>query len=160
VSPRYAMPALPAVAVLAGLAFDEWRDRFGGAWAGILWIGAALAIYPLVAGWIVAPLLPSVAQKNRITAYAADQAVRTQPGTVFGVFWSGGNVLAHMDAPIRLVRNPEALKQLAAGNWVFAHRAEIAAVASARPDVRVLEYVVAAAGSGDDQFVLARLAPR
>lgn len=153
---RYAMPAAPAVAALAGLAFHAWRGVRPWLVALVLWGGAALSVYPVAAGWIVAPFAPQVAQRARIGAYALEAAIRTEPGVIHAVFDDGLNVLAYLDTQIRGVPRADDLATLAAPAWVFTKRDHVAAIAAARPELRVVRHVAVERGN----YELVRLLPR
>ena len=134
---RYAMPALLAVAALAGLSLDRlavrWLDfaRLG------LSILAGLIAYQLAWGWIVAPLLPDMFSKTRIDAHTVEAATRAKPYTVFAPLRLADPVLAYLDRPVRYLEMEE-LVALPAPSYLLAEPQTADMIGGARKDIAVV----------------------
>jgi 4-amino-4-deoxy-L-arabinose transferase-like glycosyltransferase len=101
---RYAMPALPAIAAMAGLAFDRFRVERPGLVNVALGIAAILTTYQLLIGWLAMPLMPDRFQKSRLAGQAVATLVRTEPATLYAMHGRlNNNVLAYVPAPVREV---------------------------------------------------------
>ena len=134
---RYAMPALLAVAALAGLSFDRLTVR----WLDLARLGlsilAGLIAYQLAWGWIVAPLLPDMFSKTRIDAHTVEAATRAKPYTVFAPLRLADPVLAYLDRPVRYLEMEE-LVALPAPSYLLAEPQTADMIGGARKDVAVV----------------------
>lgn len=105
VATRYALPATPALAVIAGLLFDKFRDKQKNLLSVAFVVTLAVGFYQIVLGWVVMPLASHLFQRSEIAARTINETQKIIPGTVYGL---GGwpmdfNVLAHVSGPIKQV---------------------------------------------------------
>jgi 4-amino-4-deoxy-L-arabinose transferase-like glycosyltransferase len=151
---RYAMPIAPAVAVLAGLAFEpllrrrHWLARAAGA------ATIGLLVYQVILVTVVIPLRVAKYSAPRWRAPILDAAIAAAPAPVFTIGKAQSNKLFYLTHPIRSV-GPEdpALRPPA---WVFASRKQLDRVRALRPDLGIREVMPAVSGAG---LVLARIEP-
>jgi hypothetical protein len=98
---RYAMPAIPALGVGAGLVFDRLcvlRSRLARPAMGLL---CALAGFQAVTNYVVVPLRLDVVRQNRRTAQAIDAAIAGAPGRVLILGHTiDFNVLFYVEHPV------------------------------------------------------------
>jgi 4-amino-4-deoxy-L-arabinose transferase-like glycosyltransferase len=138
---RYAMPALPAVAALGGLAFDRLSARRPVLTRISLAILAVLAGYQVVWGWIAAPGFPDGFARSRIDAGIVDAATREKPYTIYAPLRSADAVLAYLDRPARYIP-VEKLVTLQAPSYFLASRPMAARLAAQRSDLAFTLHVV------------------
>jgi 4-amino-4-deoxy-L-arabinose transferase-like glycosyltransferase len=131
---RYAMPAMPAVAALGGLAFDRLSVRRPTLTRASLAILSALAGYQLVWGWIVAPSFADRFATSRINAGIVAAATRDKPYALYAPLRTDDALLVYLDGPVRYVQ-PEDLATLPAPSFFLAHRPVAARLAKQRPDL-------------------------
>ena len=127
---RYAMPSLPAVAVLAGLGFGEVASRRRGFARAGLATAAGLTAYALTGSCVLAPVAPRLVRPGLAAAQALSAAVRGLPG---GLYVTPGaldkSALVHV--PVRIRQVPAgALDRLAAPFCALVTPAEQAALAA------------------------------
>jgi 4-amino-4-deoxy-L-arabinose transferase-like glycosyltransferase len=128
---RYAMPAAPAVAVMAGLGFDYlWQRRRVLVRAAMIMLGGLIA-YQLALVWIVMPMFAERFGASRTAGLAIARAVG--PSTsVFNVDGPDCNQLFYVSRPIRLVRRDEAL-QLQPPAWLVLAPAKLEWIKAHQP---------------------------
>jgi hypothetical protein len=131
---RYAMPAVPAVAVMAGLGFDRlWqRNRIAVQVATTVLI--ALIAYQLVFTWIVLPIYADRFSATRTDGRMIDQAIAEAPARVFNIEGPDTNQLFYVshsihalslrdgvtvEPPAWLVTSPEKLAWIQSQNPGF-----------------------------------------
>jgi 4-amino-4-deoxy-L-arabinose transferase-like glycosyltransferase len=131
---RYAMPALPAVAALGGLAFDRLSVRLPMLTRASLAILLALATYQILWGWIAAPAFPDRFARSRIDAGIVDAATREKPYTIYAPLRAADPVLAYLDKPARYIP-VDALAALPAPSYFLARQSVAARLAAERPDL-------------------------
>jgi hypothetical protein len=106
---RYAMPAAPAVAVMAGLAFDDlWQRRRLLVRLAIPLL-AGLMVYQFALVCIVMPVFAAAFGASRTAGFAIAQAVGRQSAPVFNVGGPNPNQLFYVSRPIHRIRREEAL---------------------------------------------------
>jgi hypothetical protein len=136
---RYAMPALPAVAAIAGLAFDRLLARRIDIARAALAILAALVVYQVAWGWIAAPLLPDTFRSSRIDAQTVEAATRERPYTIYALLRLDDAVLAYLDRPVRYLPQDE-LTTVAAPYYLLAQASTVAGIAAAHPDFAIVRH--------------------
>lgn len=152
---RYALPALPAVAVAAGLGFHALRDVQPRLLAAAVTIGAGVAAYQLVLVVGVMTLMPDPFTRNRDAARAIAGALAERPAPVLMVF-PAHNVAAYLGAGVEAV--PQASVSTRPGPaWLLGVDAQIAALRRADPRI---EPAVPLPVATSPPLALARLAPR
>ena len=136
---RYAMPALPAVAAIAGLAFDRLLARRIEIARAALAILAALVVYQIAWGWIAAPLLPDTFRRSRIDAQTVEAATREKPYTIYALLRLDDAILAYLDRPVRYLPENE-LPTVAAPYYLLAQPSTVARIASRPPDFAIVRH--------------------
>jgi 4-amino-4-deoxy-L-arabinose transferase-like glycosyltransferase len=138
VATRYAMPATPAMAVLAGLAFERLRDARPQLVNAAVLVAAGLAAYQLIVNWLVMPLAPEAFQSSRLAARTVTSAMAVKPAPLFVTFASFGNnnMAAYLPPPIRIIRLAEA-NNLPTPAWALLSPSEIERLRAMRPDLTV-----------------------
>ena len=76
---RYAMPAVPAFAVLAGLLFDVYRAKSPRFLRLIMILLIGLSSFQVIRGAIIAPLRANVVQHNKQVGIRIDEAISRAP---------------------------------------------------------------------------------
>jgi hypothetical protein len=128
---RYAMPAAPAVAVMAGLAFDDlWQRRRILARVGVVLL-AGLMAYQFALVWIVMPIFAARFGASRTAGLAIAQAVG-QSLPVFDVEGPDCNQLFYVPRPIRMIGRDEAL-QIEPPAWLILRSTELEWLKSRQP---------------------------
>ena len=136
---RYAMPALPAVAAIAGLAFDRLVARRIDIARAALAILAMLVAYQIAWGWIAAPLFPDAFRRSRIDAQTVEAATRAKPYAIYAQLRLDDAMLAYLDRPVRYLPEEE-LPMVVAPYYLLAQASTIAAVAVAHPDFAIVRH--------------------
>lgn len=133
---RYAMPAVLAIATLAGLALPRFRSRLVARVA----VGAtvALLIYGMALNLIAMPLFPDRFRASAARGRGITQVIAAQPQPIYATLGSvNRNTLVYLPASVRL-RPIEALTSIPAPSWLLATPSQAQALRAARPDL-VLE---------------------
>ncbi len=128
---RYAMPAAPAVAVMAGLVVDDlWQQRrlFVRCTIALL---AALMVYQFALVWIVMPMFADRFGASRMAGFTIARAV-SQSEPIFNVEGPNTNQLFYAGRSIRWVDRDEAL-QIKPPAWLILAPAELEWLKSRRP---------------------------
>jgi 4-amino-4-deoxy-L-arabinose transferase-like glycosyltransferase len=138
VATRYAMPALPAMAVLAGLAFDRLRDSRPKLLNAAILTAACLAAYQLILNWLIMPLAPDAFQSSKLAARTVTSAMAVKPAPLFVTFGSFGNnnMAAYIPPPIRIVRLEE-LAKVPTPAWALLAPQEVDRLRTMRPDLKI-----------------------
>jgi 4-amino-4-deoxy-L-arabinose transferase-like glycosyltransferase len=145
---RYAMPALPAIAALAGLAFDRLAARRSIVSRAALTILSGLIVYQIVWGWIVAPLFPDRFSGSRIAAKVIEAATSNKPYVIFAPLRLNDAPLAYLDRPVRYIPYPD-LVSLPAPSFLLIDQPSAEDLAARRNDVTlVLHAIVGERGLG------------
>jgi 4-amino-4-deoxy-L-arabinose transferase-like glycosyltransferase len=153
---RYAMPIAPAVAVTAGLAFDDlWRVR---RWVAQLALATAavLFLYQVALVSVVLPLFPHWFHDPRKAIAGVEAAIRTAPAPVFVIGYPRSNQLFYLKVPIQSLSLTDST--LAGPAWVLAERSDLKHLVALRTDLSVHEIELPAAADLD--FALARVERR
>ena len=130
---RYAMPAAPAVAVMAGLAFDDlWQRRRVFVQLAIT-ILAALMVYQFALVCIVMPIFAARFGASRTAGAVIAQAVG-QSEPVFNVEGPDSNQLFYVSRPIRLHPARSKPCEIKAPAWLVLAPAELEWLKARRPD--------------------------
>jgi len=142
---RYAMAAAPAVAVLAGLAFDPlWERRHLAARAagGLL---AALMVYQVGLVTVAMPLCAERFGGTRRAAAALESAIAAAPAPVYTLGGLYSSVLFYVPQPMQLVLDLQGAA-VSAPAWVLAPRAEVERFERLHPEFAVRTVVTTSAG--------------
>jgi 4-amino-4-deoxy-L-arabinose transferase-like glycosyltransferase len=143
---RYAMPAAPAVAVIAGLAFDDlWQRRRLIVRLAITLL-AGLMVYQFALVCIVMPIFAARFGASRIAGFAIAQAVG-QSTPVFNVGGPNPNQLFYVSRPIRRISREEAL-HLKIPAWLVLAPWELAWIKSQHPDYIFGQAIQTSSGPG------------
>jgi 4-amino-4-deoxy-L-arabinose transferase-like glycosyltransferase len=143
---RYAMPAVPAVAVMAGLAFDDlWQRRRLFVRLAITLL-AGLMVYQFALVCIVMPVFAARFGASRTAGFAIAQAVG-QSAPVFNVGGPNPNQLFYVSRPIRRIRREEAL-HLKIPAWLVLAPWELEWIKSQHPDYFFGEAIQTTSGPG------------
>jgi 4-amino-4-deoxy-L-arabinose transferase-like glycosyltransferase len=143
---RYAMPAAPAVAVMAGLAFDDlWQRRRLLVRLAITFL-AALMVYQFALVCIVMPLFAAPFGASRTAGFTIARAVG-QSAPIFNVGGPNPNQLFYVSRPIRRIPREEAL-QLKIPAWLVLAPWELEWLKSRRPDYFFGEAIQTTSGPG------------
>jgi 4-amino-4-deoxy-L-arabinose transferase-like glycosyltransferase len=144
---RYAMPAAPAVAVMAGLAFDDlWQRRRLLVRLAITFL-AALMVYQFALVCIVMPVFAAPFGASRTAGFAIARAVGRQSAPVFNVGGPNPNQLFYVSRPIRRIRREEAL-DLRIPAWLVLAPWELEWIKSQHPDYFFGEAIQTTSGPG------------
>jgi len=130
---RYAAPALPAVAVAAGLmaqCFWERRPLLLRAAAALL---GSLALYRLVLALVVMPLAPDLFNRTRLAGETIGRAVAADPAPVLTLDPGIHSLAVYIGAEVR-VADPDGLPAAA---WLLAPPGAAAALQASRPGAAV-----------------------
>jgi hypothetical protein len=135
---RYAMPAVFAVAALAGLAFDRFRNERPALVNASLAILCGLLVYKLVLNWIVMPLAPELFDKTRAEGRAI---MAVMDGSAGPLYLSREvdidyNVLVHVGVPKQIVDGMAVAG--AAPRWIIVSAEQERALRASRPERRVI----------------------
>jgi 4-amino-4-deoxy-L-arabinose transferase-like glycosyltransferase len=134
---RYAMPALLAIAALAGLCLDRLITRRVDLARLALSILAGLMAYQFIWGWIVAPLLADTFARTRIEARVVEAATRAKPYTIFALLRLDDAVLAYLDRPVRYLEGKQ-LMALPAPAYLLAEPQTADMIGKARPELTIV----------------------
>jgi hypothetical protein len=154
---RYAMPAAPAVAVLAGLTVEPlWRRRHwtvtvAGALVGVLFV------YQVLLVTVVMPRSADHFGGTHHLGAAIDTAVRESPAPLFTIGAPQSNKLFYVTWPVRGLMLPDAAATLSAPAWVLASASDLKRSEALRPDLAFSVVTTALPGPG---LLLARVERR
>jgi 4-amino-4-deoxy-L-arabinose transferase-like glycosyltransferase len=153
---RYAMPAILAVAALAGLGYARMRaeqPRLLGTGIGLAFV---LAVYGIVIGWIAMPLNPALFAMSRISADKMIARMWPDPAPLYCIFESlNNNIVAYLPAPIHVVTAADFAK-LGMPAWAYISAAEAEQVRKLRPDLSVALRTVVHFGTDADLYRVQR----
>jgi 4-amino-4-deoxy-L-arabinose transferase-like glycosyltransferase len=142
---RYAMPAAPAVAVLAGYSIDLLRHRSRLAVRAATTLVGILFAYQVVLITVVMPLFADRFGASRNAGVTLDRAIRAAPGPAMTIGEFHTNQLFYVTWPIRRVDDPSDAAIIPPA-WLLAPTARIVQIARARPDLTI--HVVVETSSG------------
>lgn len=150
---RYAMPAAPAVAVLAGIAWDRIaRTRRSPLNLAAAATAGALCVYRIVLVVLVMPLYADSFGATRSDGRALDQTIRADPAPAFCTGLDT-NQLFYVSTPVHCL-GPDALQSLPLPAWLLTSRPQLNALALLRPD---LEFKIAIETHSGAALVAARV---
>jgi 4-amino-4-deoxy-L-arabinose transferase-like glycosyltransferase len=129
---RYAMPAAPAVAALAGLAFERLRVGHPARRLAVA-LAAVFLVYEAAAVWVPSPVFADPVDGTRRAARALDAALDARPGPVFAL-GRHCDEFFYMSHPIRWVVGPHVLA-IHGRAWLVASELELEALGRIRPDL-------------------------
>ena len=149
---RYAMPALLALAAIAGLGYEWLRAQHPKLFNVGVATACGLALYPLVLGWVVMPLKPELFQKNRQDAQLIMTHMRERPGTLYSTpLTVKNNSLSYVPQPIRTMQVADIAK-LKSLEWVLLGPDEAQHLRALRPDLAVTQRTSFPAGTNFDLY--------
>jgi 4-amino-4-deoxy-L-arabinose transferase-like glycosyltransferase len=133
---RYAIPAVPAVAAAAGLAFDRLRSEaprlVNVSLAGL----AGLAAYQITVGWILMPNFPALFAKSRITGSIMAAEIEASPATLYAVAGpADASPLGYIPSTVRRIDFAQ-LADVQTPAWAVVTRAQLDQLRRARPEIR------------------------
>lgn len=132
---RYAMPIVPAVAVLAGLVIEPlWRRRH---WTGVAAVTTTilLLVYQVIFVTVALSIPPDRFGEHRQFAAIIDYAEREMPAPLFAIGAAHSNKLFYLTWPIRTLVLPDDAGLLAAPGWVLASPPDLERCRTLRPDL-------------------------
>ncbi|MGZ4984859.1 MAG: ArnT family glycosyltransferase [Chthoniobacterales bacterium] len=129
---RYAMPAAPVVAVMAGLAFDDLCQRRRVFVRLAVTLLVALMAYQFALVWIVMPIYAARFGASRTAGVAIAQAV-SPSAPIFNVGGPDTNQLFYASRPIRWIRREEAL-QIEPPAWLVLAPSELEWIKARQPN--------------------------
>lgn len=132
---RYAMPAVSAVATLAGLGFHHYLARL----PRLVWstqaVAATLLVYALIVNWVVVPLFPYLFEGAADEARPIVDAILERPAPVYVVPYAvNRDVLYYLPKP-RLVEQEE-IAHAKPPFWAILTEEQEQALKAARPDLQ------------------------
>jgi 4-amino-4-deoxy-L-arabinose transferase-like glycosyltransferase len=149
---RYAMPAILAVAALAGLGYERARAEWPRMLDVAFGLALTFAVYGVAIGWIAMPLRPDLFQASRISADKMLAEMRQSPAPLICTFNSiNNNVISYLPAPIHMVPIAE-FSKLKAPLWAYIYADEAARVRKMRPDLTVTLRAVIHNGTNADLY--------
>jgi hypothetical protein len=154
---RYAMPALPAVAAMAGLAVDRLaarRPELAGIPVAVL---SGLMAFQFALVWIVGPLFPEAFRESRRGAEVVQGVIRADPRVVYAPLRSADRVLIYLDGPVRYLP-PGAEGELTVPSYFLGEQWRADRFATKRPDVALVPR--AAIDFDSDVLILYEALPR
>jgi hypothetical protein len=132
---RYAMPGMLALAAVAGLAFERYRNERPQFIQAALVVGSVLLLYRVVLSWVVMPALPDVFRTSRNVAMSVSAVVNAQPAKLYVAAETlNKNIVAYLREPLRVVRFDE-LRQVSPPAWVLAAPEVTEVLKRERPDL-------------------------
>ncbi len=130
---RYAMPAVLAIAALAGIAWPHFRGALQ-ARVAIAAMGALLC-YGLVLNLIVMPLFPALFRASAARGRGINEILQTRSLPIYAAMGSvNRNTLVYLPAAVRL-QPIEALSSIPAPSWLLATPSQVQSLGAARPDL-------------------------
>jgi 4-amino-4-deoxy-L-arabinose transferase-like glycosyltransferase len=132
---RYAIPAVPAVAAAAGLAFDRMRSEVPRLANLSLAVLVGLTVYQITIGWVLMPNFPGPYAKSRITGSLMEAAIETHPSAMLYSAGAADTPLAYVPSHIRRITLEE-LAKVPAPAWAVVTRAQLDVLRQARPELR------------------------
>ena len=153
---RYAMPALPAFAVFVALAYDEVRVRVPRFVAAVVALGALMALYPVINGWIVTPsALPGLKGRSYDAAVVIREKTAEAPAPIYKVWLQANNVFGHLGGDLRNLKSPQDIRDVQVPAYVLTRPENLKTMKALRgADAFVL---LAEFNDGGDLLILARL---
>jgi 4-amino-4-deoxy-L-arabinose transferase-like glycosyltransferase len=137
VATRYAMPATPALAVMAGLMFERLRHHRPKLVAGALVVAQSIALYVIVLGGIVMPLAPKLFQRSSLAAETINQINKDIRGPIFALSADlDYNILAHVTARISIT-DSAALEEITAPALSLLKPPEVSILTRANPGLKI-----------------------
>jgi 4-amino-4-deoxy-L-arabinose transferase-like glycosyltransferase len=132
---RYAMPIVPAVAVLAGVTVDGlWRRRHWTGTAAVI-LTVMLLVYQVVFVTVALPFPPERFGEHRQFAAIVDSALHELPAPLFTIGAAHSNKLFYLAWPVRALMLPDGAAVLAAPAWVLASPSDLERCRTLRPDL-------------------------
>jgi 4-amino-4-deoxy-L-arabinose transferase-like glycosyltransferase len=131
--PRYAMPAVLAIAAAAGIGFDRLRTDYPRMVRATSLIVAALLLYRLTLNWLIMPLAPQLFQRSRYYGQVIAETVAVRPATVY-VAWDAMDANLLVYVPFRVRSLPfAAFAKLQAPAWALVTPEEEQKLRSLKP---------------------------
>jgi 4-amino-4-deoxy-L-arabinose transferase-like glycosyltransferase len=133
---RYAIPAIPAVATFAGIAFDRLRT-VAPRWINFTLAAlVCLAAYQLTIGWILMPNIPQFFSKSRTAGLRMANVMDTAPATLYALAGAANaSPLAYIPTKVRLI-GFEKLRDVPLPAWAVLTNTQLDALRSSHPELR------------------------
>ncbi len=156
ITTRYAMPAMPAFIAFLALGFDRAREKAALLVRGAVAIGALAALYPVINGWVIAPMaLPGYSSKSYTTAMAVTEATAAAPGPIYKVGLKVNNVFGHMEGDLRSIASPSEIVAAPVGAYMLGAPDVFDAMKAARGADAF--QTIGDYNDGGDRLILARI---
>jgi hypothetical protein len=150
---RYAMPIAPALAVLAGIAWDRLEvSRYVIMRRTATTVLCLLAIYQLVLSTVAVPLLPQRFGESRLAGEAIEQAILAEPAPAYCLRLDT-NVFFYVHVPLRCL-DLQRMAALEPPAWLLMPHPAVTEFAKLRPDLNVR---IVKDGLTEYQFTAARI---
>lgn len=131
---RYAMPALPAIAVLAALVIEQARLRYRWQGRAAMGIVLALAAYQFVWNWIAAPAFSDSFARSRHDARLFAEIMASDPAPLFARLRSADMIFAYLRTPVTYLRSSD-FETISAPAWIFVEQGGTAQLLRSRDDL-------------------------
>lgn len=144
---RYAMPCVPAIAVLAGFAGDAILDT-KHAWLRRMTVAIACALiaFQIVLANVVMPLFADRFGGSRIAGQNIERAIHADPAPAFCTDLATNELFYMRAGPIRCV-DPADLGSIAAPAWLIIPREQVPLLARLNPEISTRVAVETETGS-------------
>jgi 4-amino-4-deoxy-L-arabinose transferase-like glycosyltransferase len=142
---RYAFPALPAFACIAGLAFDGMLKHMPRLAAAASVLVTGLVGYQLVLAWVVAPIFWESFAARRLDAAIIDTAATVRDRPILAPVRSNDGLFAYLERPARYLSQPE-LATIETPAYLLAPKDVCAAIQASRPDLKLAELAMTGDG--------------
>ena len=118
---RYAMPTLPAFAVLAALMLEHANLR--NRWPARAAMGTVLALagYQLVWNWIAAPAFSDAFARSRHDARMLADIMASDPAPLYAPLRSADMIFAYLETQVTYL-DPSGFDEISAPAWIFVRK--------------------------------------
>jgi 4-amino-4-deoxy-L-arabinose transferase-like glycosyltransferase len=140
--PRYAMPALPAIAVMAGLVYDRLRVERRLLANLTIVMAIWLAGFGLVRSWLVMPAVPDAFRRVELAGRTIATAIAMNPAPLYSSRLTySNNLLAYVPGRIRDVY-PEVLLTAAPPFWALVPAEHEEQLRAALPNLKITRFAI------------------
>lgn len=134
---RYAMPAVLALAALAGLAFERFRPVQPRLTRAALLVAMGVLAYPIGMSWVAMPVRPGLFQRSRLAGRTVASTIAARPAVLYApAEYMDKNILLYVPQPVRAVP----LREILAASppaWALLSREQEQQLRAARPDLAI-----------------------
>lgn len=132
---RYAMPAVPALAVAAGILFEQMRPRESKARYVALCTIIGLAGFQIALNWLVMANFPDLFAKSRVNGRMIAAIMAAEPATLYAVHGAADDeLLVYLPPPIRGIEFTD-LPQQTFPAWALLTPGQEHQLQTSRPDL-------------------------